>query len=66
MSDANDYPYETRLDVYYRPLEVIDEKALSDASGYKWYNPDPVQSERISRSPRRCRGRVPLAPSRRR
>jgi mannose-6-phosphate isomerase-like protein (cupin superfamily) len=38
MSDANDYPYETRLDVYYRPLEVIDEKALSDASGYKWYN----------------------------
>jgi mannose-6-phosphate isomerase-like protein (cupin superfamily) len=32
------YPYETRLDIYYRPLEVIDEKALADDCAYKWYN----------------------------
>ena len=38
MSDAKNYPYETRLDIPYKPLEIIDEKALSDACGYKWYN----------------------------
>jgi mannose-6-phosphate isomerase-like protein (cupin superfamily) len=38
MSEANSYPYETRLNVYYRPLEIIDEKALSDANTYKWFN----------------------------
>jgi mannose-6-phosphate isomerase-like protein (cupin superfamily) len=32
------YPYETRLNVYYQPLEVIDEKALADDCAYKWYN----------------------------
>src|ERR1700674_1772509 len=32
------FPYETRLDVYYKPLEVIDEQALADNCGYKWYN----------------------------
>jgi mannose-6-phosphate isomerase-like protein (cupin superfamily) len=32
------YPYETRLDIYYQPLEVIDEKALADDCAYKWYN----------------------------
>jgi mannose-6-phosphate isomerase-like protein (cupin superfamily) len=32
------YPYETRLDVYYKPLEVVDEKALADDCSYKWYN----------------------------
>ena len=32
------YPYETRLDIYYQPLEVIDEKALADDCTYKWYN----------------------------
>ena len=30
--------YETRLNVLYPPLEVIDEKALTDACEYKWYN----------------------------
>jgi mannose-6-phosphate isomerase-like protein (cupin superfamily) len=33
-----DYPYETRLDILYPALEVIDEKALSDACEYKWFN----------------------------
>ena len=35
---AQAYPYETRLNVLFRPLEVIDERALSDACTYKWYN----------------------------
>jgi len=35
---APSYPYETRLNVYYQPLEVIDEKALADGCAYKWYN----------------------------
>jgi mannose-6-phosphate isomerase-like protein (cupin superfamily) len=38
MSDVQDYPYETRLNVQYKPLEVIDERALADACAYKWYN----------------------------
>jgi len=32
------YPYETRLDILHRPLEVIDEKSLSDACEFKWFN----------------------------
>lgn len=32
------FPYETRLNVYYKPLEIIDEKSLADDCGYKWYN----------------------------
>ena len=32
------YPYETRLDVLHKPLEVIDEKAIADACEYKWFN----------------------------
>ena len=32
------HPYETRLNVYYKPLEVVDEKALADDCAYKWYN----------------------------
>jgi mannose-6-phosphate isomerase-like protein (cupin superfamily) len=35
---AQAYPYETRLNVLFPPLAVIDEKALSDACTYKWYN----------------------------
>ena len=29
---------EVRLDVLYKPLEVIDEKSLADDCAYKWYN----------------------------
>ena len=32
------YPYETRLDVLCKPLQVIDEKALTDAATHKWFN----------------------------
>jgi quercetin dioxygenase-like cupin family protein len=38
MPDVKDYPYETRLNVLYGPLELIDEKALSDACTFKWFN----------------------------
>jgi mannose-6-phosphate isomerase-like protein (cupin superfamily) len=38
VSDAPSYPYETRLNILFKPLEVIDEKALADACPYKWYN----------------------------
>lgn len=38
MTNPTDYPYVTLLDVRYRPLELIDEKALADACTHKWYN----------------------------
>jgi mannose-6-phosphate isomerase-like protein (cupin superfamily) len=39
MTDtAPAYPYETRLDILHPAMEVIDEKALSDACQYKWFN----------------------------
>jgi mannose-6-phosphate isomerase-like protein (cupin superfamily) len=33
-----DYPYETRLNILYPPLEIVDEKALADACEFKWFN----------------------------
>jgi len=38
MSDTQTFPYETRLDIRFQPLELIDEKALSDSCTYKWFN----------------------------
>jgi len=38
MSDVADFPYETRLNILYKPLEIIDEKKLADACEYKWFN----------------------------
>jgi mannose-6-phosphate isomerase-like protein (cupin superfamily) len=38
VSDPQSYPYETRLNILFKPLELIDEKALADACAYKWYN----------------------------
>src|ERR1700689_4931504 len=32
------YPYETRLDIHYQPLELIDTKAVADAVTPPWYN----------------------------
>ena len=32
------FAYETRLDIYYKPLEVVHEKQLADDCAYKWYN----------------------------
>jgi mannose-6-phosphate isomerase-like protein (cupin superfamily) len=38
MSEPKEYPYVTLLDVRYKPLEIIDEKAITDACTHKWYN----------------------------
>ena len=38
MSNPANFPYDTRLNVYYQSLQVIDEKALADAAMHKWYN----------------------------
>ena len=38
MGDANSHPYLTRLNVQYKPLEVIEERELSDACQHPWYN----------------------------
>lgn len=38
MSTATQYPYDTRLNILHKHLEVIDEKALSDAAPHTWYN----------------------------
>jgi mannose-6-phosphate isomerase-like protein (cupin superfamily) len=38
MAESKRYPYETRLNILYRPLELIDERALTDDCTYKWYN----------------------------
>jgi mannose-6-phosphate isomerase-like protein (cupin superfamily) len=38
MSTPTQYPYDTRLNILHKPLELIDEKALSDAAPHKWYN----------------------------
>jgi mannose-6-phosphate isomerase-like protein (cupin superfamily) len=38
MAKVEGFPYETRLNILYQPLEVIDERALAEACNYKWYN----------------------------
>ena len=38
MATGSSFPYETRLNILYEPLEIIDEKALADASEHKCYN----------------------------
>ena len=38
MSDPQAYPYDTRLDVRYQPLEVVDINALAAAATHKWFN----------------------------
>lgn len=38
MSDPKDFPYVTRLDIRFAPLELIDEKAFTDAVPHKWFN----------------------------
>jgi mannose-6-phosphate isomerase-like protein (cupin superfamily) len=35
---APSYPYDTRLDILQPPLEVIDEKALTDGATHPWFN----------------------------
>src|ERR1700745_459001 len=38
MAETANFPYETRLNILHGPLEVIDEKAISDACEYDWFN----------------------------
>ncbi|HEX7880534.1 MAG TPA: cupin domain-containing protein [Candidatus Eisenbacteria bacterium] len=38
MSDPNDFPYETHLDIRYPPLAVVDVPALEAAVAHPWYN----------------------------
>ena len=38
MSAAKEFPYVTVMDVRCKPLEIIDEKAISDANPHKWFN----------------------------
>jgi mannose-6-phosphate isomerase-like protein (cupin superfamily) len=38
MSDSQAYPYDTRLNIEFQPLELIDTQALADACRHKWYN----------------------------
>jgi mannose-6-phosphate isomerase-like protein (cupin superfamily) len=38
VSDPQAYPYETRLNIYYQPLEIVEEKKLADACTFQWYN----------------------------
>ena len=38
MSSAKEYPYIVNMDVKFGPMEVIDEKTLSDSVPHKWWN----------------------------
>jgi mannose-6-phosphate isomerase-like protein (cupin superfamily) len=38
MNTPQQFPYDTRLNVLFNPLELIDEKALAEAAPHKWYN----------------------------
>ena len=38
MADTAAFPYETRLNILHKPLEVIDLNAIEDAKDYKWFN----------------------------
>jgi mannose-6-phosphate isomerase-like protein (cupin superfamily) len=38
MTSPAQYPYDTRLNLLHQHLELIDEKALSDAAPSTWYN----------------------------
>ena len=38
MAGAPDIPYETRLNILYSPLQVIEEKELADSCRFRWYN----------------------------
>ncbi|MBZ5610374.1 MAG: cupin domain-containing protein [Acidobacteriia bacterium] len=38
MSTPQTYPYDTRLNILHKPLEIVDTNALADAVTHKWYN----------------------------
>ena len=38
MSSPTEHPYVTLLNVLHKPLEIIDERALTEACPHRWYN----------------------------
>lgn len=38
MNTPTQYPYETRLNVLHKHLDIIDEKAVADSAPAKWFN----------------------------
>ena len=38
MAETTNFPYETRLDIRYKPLELVDVPAIAKACEFKWYN----------------------------
>jgi mannose-6-phosphate isomerase-like protein (cupin superfamily) len=38
MTSPTQYPYDTRLNLLHKHLELIDEKAVSDSAPSTWYN----------------------------
>ena len=38
MTEIRSFPYETRLNILYEPLERIDVHAVPEADNYKWFN----------------------------
>jgi mannose-6-phosphate isomerase-like protein (cupin superfamily) len=38
MANTTQFPYDTRLNIYYKPLEIVDEKLMSDSAPHKWFN----------------------------
>jgi mannose-6-phosphate isomerase-like protein (cupin superfamily) len=38
MPDTQAFPYETRLNVLYKPLELFDVRAVPGANDFKWFN----------------------------
>jgi mannose-6-phosphate isomerase-like protein (cupin superfamily) len=38
MSDAKTFPYETHLDIKFKPLELVDVQGVVDAVTHPWFN----------------------------
>lgn len=38
MAETPNFPYETRLNILYQPLEIVEEKTLADECAFRWYN----------------------------
>ncbi|MGZ4787512.1 MAG: cupin domain-containing protein [Terriglobales bacterium] len=38
MSETQDYPYITQLEIQFEPLQLIDEKKIADSCPHKWFN----------------------------
>jgi len=44
MGIPTQYPYDTRLNVLHKHLELIDERALSDAAPHRLVQPNTLSS----------------------